>query len=288
MHKVLYLILTALTLFLNSCGGSGTDKASGTVPEPELIAFTDFSDINKLASPYWSYGAKNGGTLTFENGYAEGSYPALTKNGDVYVWLSCKVYKFEGCDDLLQIFIEFDAQMPGPIRGGLKFCKVFGQDRYVDPENIGTSNCTFQLNYETGAFYKIGFGDGSFEDNDFQNIIALDSLANSYLGRSPSPEIDYYGGNNWVETDWGEGWHHFRLMVKFNDGTTAENEVPNGEFYVEIDGIPYVKAKNLFNRSYKSSPIQSVGFFNQAQSEGHPGFLINYDNIKISKYGFTK
>lgn len=258
------------------------------IDEPVLITTMDFSDESLLEYPYWTFGSQLGGTLTFENGYAHGEYPPLTKQGGVYVWLSCKIMNYENCDTLSQLFIEFDARMPSESKGGMKFCKVFGQSYENDPENIGVSNCTFGLEYTTGAFLQVSYGDGAELDNDTKNTIVFDGSITSNIGRAPNPEINYYDGNTWEASDWGNEWHHFKLMVKFNDGTTAENEIPNGEFYIEIDDVPYVKVKNIFNRNYNSAPIRSVGFFNQSQGEGHPGFSFDYDNIKISKNGFMQ
>ncbi len=86
--------------------------------------------------------------------------------------------------------------------------------------------------------------------------------------------------------DWGTGWHHFRIHIKFNSGTTTLNEVPDGEIYIEIDGKIYVNATGLFNRNPANGPIDHIEFFGWAQNETQP-FQVWYDDIRISTGGFT-
>jgi hypothetical protein len=64
--------------------------------------------------------------------------------------------------------------------------------------------------------------------------------------------------------DWGTGWHHFRIHIKFNSGTTSQNEVPNGEFYLEIDGKVYADATGIHNRNPANGPINYIEFFGWA------------------------
>ena len=268
--------------------GTEDPQITDVAKKPVLIAEMDFSDPSLIEYPYWSNGSQLGGSLSFQNGYAEGEFPESDSAGVSYVWLSCKLWQFPEGDNLDQIFIEFDAQMPGSVKRGFKFCKVFGLD-YSEDSSYSTheSNCTFGIDYVTGNFSQVNYGDGTgLFAEDTAKSIHFDGSITSNIGRSPNPEINYYGGNSWSASNWGEDWHHFRLMVKFNSGTSPENEIADGEFYVEIDGVAYLYAKNIFNRHYSSAPIRGVGFYNITQN--NPGFKFNYDNIKISKNGFME
>jgi hypothetical protein len=77
------------------------------------------------------------------------------------------------------------------------------------------------------------------------------------------------------------------MHVKYNSGTTAENEVADGEYYVEIDGKVYVNATGLFNRHYSNLPIDRVEFFNWAQNGTQP-FEIWLDDIRVTTGGFLQ
>ena len=73
--------------------------------------------------------------------------------------------------------------------------------------------------------------------------------------------------------------------MKYNSGTTAQNEVPDGKYYVEIDGVVYVDASGLFNRHYSNAPIDRVELLGWAQSGTAP-FEILYDDFRITTGGF--
>jgi hypothetical protein len=92
--------------------------------------------------------------------------------------------------------------------------------------------------------------------------------------------------SDFPSTAWGTGWHHFRMHIKFNSGTSSSNEVADGEYYLEIDGKVYVDATGFFNRNPQNGPIGYVGFFGWAQDDPQP-FDVWYDNIVISTGGFA-
>jgi hypothetical protein len=184
--------------------------------------------------------------------------------------------------------------MPGA-KHGLKFVKVFGQ-RFNDGGGMNIANTTFGLDYtgvDYGSMYSTQYGDGSTIGNDTQSIINFDgsndagTRYHSWIGRSynQGATIDTPQDKIWASSNWGTGWHHFKLRVKFNDGTSKENEIPNGELYVEIDNKVYLNAKGLFNRHYTNKPIQAVSFFDWSQTGSAP-FELWYDNIRITTGGF--
>lgn len=76
-----------------------------------------------------------------------------------------------------------------------------------------------------------------------------------------------------------------RIHIKFNSGTTQQNEVPNEEYYVEIDGNVYVDATGLYNRNPANGPIDYVESLGWAQKNPQP-FKLWYEDIRISTGGF--
>ena len=174
--------------------------------------------------------------------------------------------------------------MPGA-KEGFKFVKIFGQR--LTPDNY--ANTTFETNYTGGDYGSIGqaeFGDGTSLTNDSGNAINFDGAYPQWIGRSygtavvQTPQMSAFSS-----TDWGTGWHHFLIHVKFNSGTTAQNEVPNGEVYLAIDGKVYVDATGLYNRNPANAPIDFIGFFGWAQKDPQP-FQVYYYDIRISTGGF--
>ncbi len=182
--------------------------------------------------------------------------------------------------------------MPGN-KAGLKFFKVFGRQG----ANGSVSNTTFALDYTgiddgIGSLYAISFGDGEHLQNDTQNVIFLSGENPGWIGRS-------YGKTAQVQTpmkkaftaaSWGTEWHTFKIMVKFNDGNSAANEIANGAYYLEIDGNVYANATGLFNRHYNSGDINHIEFGGWTQGGKHgpnPAFDLYYDDIVVSSGGWV-
>lgn len=209
----------------------------------------------------------------------EGSYPIPTGGGAMYVGANYNISSL----NTESVYIEFWAKMPGA-KEGCKFVKIFGARSAA----TGYADTTIYTDY-TGAAYgairQIGFGDGGGLINDSSSIIDLTGLHSS-IGRSAgiavvkTPQASVFSA-----ADWGTSWHHFRIHVKFNSGTTTQNEVPDGEYYLEIDGKVYVDATGLYNRNPANGPIAKIGFFGWAQTESQP-FQLWYDDIRISTGGF--
>lgn len=190
------------------------------------------------------------------------------------------------------VFIEFWAKMPA-VKHGFKFVKIFGRRTNDAGTEIWSgnhyANSTFGVDYtgiDLGGMYAVSFGDGTEIANDTAAIVLLDGSP-SNVGRSNSfAHIATPQMRNFASSMWGTGWHHFRMRAKFNSGTSAQTEVADGAFYLEIDGKVYADASNLFNRHYSNAPIESVGFFGWTQN-GSEQFEVWYDDIRISLGGFV-
>lgn len=183
---------------------------------------------------------------------------------------------------LSDAYVEFDARFPGNVNGS-KFVKFFGRrngDNY--------HNSTFNLLWGTGDFANILFSDGSDVAGDASHVIPFDSQPSPQnIGRGfGTAVVQVPQGKIFSATDWGNEWHHFKFRYKQNDGTTSGNEVPNGAFYVEIDGDVYLDAQNLFNRHHTNEPgLSKIEFGGWAQGGGG-AFEMQIDNVRVSAGGF--
>jgi hypothetical protein len=244
-----------------------------------------------IGVPGWVIGAQNGGSVavpvttgpdgTTAEAALEGIYPTEPASGGYNMWADYSVKNLNTED----IYIEFWAKMPAAM-GGCKFLKIFGDIASTS----GFANATFGTDYtgiQSGAILQVTFGDGSGLKNDGQNVIKLDGSHPDMIGRSygtavvKTPQMSGFSA-----AEWGSNWHHFLVHVKFNSGTTAQNQVPDGEFFLEIDGKVYVDATDLYNRNPANGPIQEVELFGWAQNDPQP-FQVWYDDIRISTGGFV-
>lgn len=245
-----------------------------------------------IDSTGWVFGAQKGGSISVQATSApgatgatvdalEGSYP-IPVDGQ-YIWADYKVAQFSTED----VYIEFWAKMPGA-KEGCKFLKIFGKRPLSGTDSY--ANTTIGADYtgtDNASVRQVAFGDGTTLVNDSQNVINFNGSYPEWIGRSygtavvKTPQMQGFSA-----TDWGTGWHHFRIHVKFNSGTTSQNEVPNGEYYVEIDGKVYVDATGLYNRNPADGPIDRIEFFGWAQNGTVP-FQLWYDDIRISTGGFV-
>lgn len=260
-------------------------------PKVRLLGLGNFS-TGSITPPTvlagYTWGADSDGSMVVESGALRMNYPALVGDplwqGGIYNYLN-----FNVPDGHKELYIKFDAKLPNA-KHGLKFCKIFGRNATGGSNTV--ANTTFGLDYtglDNGSMRAIAFGDGTTDSNDTQKVVFLDGTNGSWLGRSWGIGANIVsGGQMFDSADWGTGWHTFRFKIKFNDGTTAGNEVNNGELLVNIDGVDYVHATGLFNRHYTNGNIAYVAFgdWTQAPTAGSPAFDIHYDNIAISTNGF--
>jgi len=240
-----------------------------------------------VGAPNWIIGAQNGGSVGAQATTGPAGSPVdaleglyLAGNAGQSMWADYSVNSLQTED----IYIEFWAKMP-VAKGGCKFLKIFGQ-RSATGQFAAATFGTDYTGIDPGALLQVTFGDGTTQINDGQNVIKLDGSNPSYIGRSygtavvKTPQMSGFS-----PADWGTGWHHFRVHVKFNSGTTAQNQVPDGEFYLEIDGKVYVDATRLYNRNPANGPIDYVELFGWAQNNPSP-FQVWYDDVRISTGGF--
>lgn len=291
-RRIIEFSLASL-LMASSTVLASTSTPSAAVSDGPISLLTELKfNSQTLSAPGWGFGSKRGGVISVQPTTApdsssgtvytlEGSYPAPGLGGQ-YIWADYTVASLNTED----IYIEFWAKMPG-VKEGSKFLKIFG----VHP--IGTNSyadMTFATNYaggDYGAMRQVTFGDGSKLANDGQNVINLNGQYPSWIGRSfgiatvQTPQMRAFSS-----ADWGTAWHHFRIHLKFNSGTSSQNEVPDGEIYLEIDGKVYVNATGLYNRNPANGPIDRIEFFGWAQSEPQP-FQVWYSDIRISTGGFV-
>jgi len=244
--------------------------------------------LANLTPAGWQFGAQAGATIAISkdtsqnyNGGASSivaTYPTAT--GGVYAWGVYDISDLATRD----VYIEFWAKMP-KAKQGLKFLKIFG----VAASNGATANTTFALDYtggDNGSLYQISFGDGSSPVNDTQNVINLDGSYPSMIGRSyGKATVSTPQKSAFASSSWGTTWHHFKMHVKFNSGTSAATEVNDGAYYLEIDGKVYADASGLFNRHYSDLPIERVELLGWAQGGTAP-FEIWYSNVSITTGGF--
>lgn len=220
----------------------------------------------------------------------EAQYPASGPRGVGGPWANFSVASL----NLESIYLDFWAKMPDA-KEGFKFCKIFGVRSGTSPSGTayqGYANTTLGTDYtgvSQGGFTMVSFGDGTSLENDTQNIVRLTGQSQA-IGISAeqsnplddavvlTPQMQYFTG-----PDWGTGWHHFRIHVKFNTNTQGE---PNGAIYLQIDNKVYVNVTHLANRNPANGPINFIGFFGWAQTDPQP-FDIWYDNIVISTGGWA-
>ncbi len=231
-----------------------------------------------------------GAQLRVENGALRVDYP----DGQSYPSVGLAI----AAVDSREVFIQFRARMPGP-RGGFKFFKVFGynpRDNSLTGWNGSVAsnyaNSTFGLDYTgiedgKGSLYYIGFGDGTETENDTANGIWLAGGNARGIGRSfgratvSTPQM-----RNFRAADWGDGWHTFRMMMRFNSGTTAATEVADGSYFLEIDGRVFVRATGVLNRHWSNRPlIDRVEIAGWSQSNDGP-FSVWYDDVQITTGSF--
>jgi hypothetical protein len=265
-----------------------TSVPTASAGTPTLLTELQFNS-SALSAPGWVFGSNNGASISISstpspvptagNVYAmEGSYPVPT--GAQYIWANYSIARLQTED----IYIEFWAKMPG-VKEGCKFLKVFGQ-RLTSTSYANMTIYTDYTGADYGAIRQVEYGDGTSITNDAQDAIYLSGVNPSMIGRSYgtasvlTPQMRAF-----ASTDWGMSWHHFRTHIKFNSGTTMQNQVPDGAVYLEIDGKVYVDATGLYNRNPANGPIDYIEFFGWAQTESQP-FQLWYDDVRISTGGF--
>lgn len=251
----------------------------GNRPVPTLIASAalggDGNQQFSIPGANWQTGAWNGGSLTKTGGYISMTNPANVDGG---------VYSLTGIEcfglGLRDFYLQFEVKYPGVVWGS-KFCKLHG----AAGSNGYGANCTFGQN-DVGDLTYIGYGDGTQLGQDVNQTIYLDG--GKYMGRNASIA-------DWVVQPQGtymhqnfndHAWHKFRVHAKFNTGTSAQDEVPDGEFFLEVDDVVQCHVRNIYNRHYLNPPIAEVNIGGWTAGGAQP-FELDVRNVKISTGGFV-
>lgn len=237
------------------------------------------------------WAAYNGASISIEANSLKAIYPQPS-TGEVYVIGNYDLTPYCALGETNHVYVDFYAKMPNS-KQGLKFCKIFG---VRDAGNY--ANATFGLDYtgeERGGLVYVGFGDGTYEGNDTANGIWLDGTNDTIAdGHGPGRSEGLAGyvvtapeNSPWLASNWGTALHRFQFYIKFNSGTSALNEVNDGEMDIIIDGVAYATGRGLFNRHYSNGPMEGIHFLDYAQT-GTAGFDIFIDSIRISQNGWTR
>jgi hypothetical protein len=260
---------------------------SGVSVGQEVLFENNFDDgrLPSAQGTYFSAVPGQGGILSVSSdnslnyngslGSLRAQYPTAVGDGGYYFWTGYTMPR----RDITELFIEFKAKMPGPNREGVKFLKVFSWNE----TGKGYANTTFQAD-ENGSLRHISFADGTINENDVANVIFFDGAYPEWVGRSYGTAVMKTPQK--AAFNWDTSWHHLRYYIKFNSGNSAATEVPDGEYYVEIDGKVYLHAKNVFNRHHSNLPIEKVELLGWAQN-GRAPFEVWYDDVKISTGNFV-
>ena len=271
----------------SGAAGSSGNGSAGAGQTGRVLLFEDFDEATLPTA--FGLGAQAGGQVELSSDPKQtyggagqslrGTYPLAT--GGVYVWGVLDLTAEQTRD----LWVRFRARMPSPSPQGLKFLKVFGGN------DGGYANTTFGTDYtgdEAGSMRCASFGDGTDSENDTQNILLFDGTNPSIAGRAfgkPGYSALTPEQSVWHAGEWGTSWHLFELHVKFNSGTSDQDEVNDGELFVRIDGKVYLDAKGLYNRHPSNPPIERVELFGWAQGGSAP-FELWYDNVEIAIGGF--
>lgn len=284
-------LLAALVLGVSPYALAQTSAEASDGPIASLTYLEVGSSTLSSPPAGWTFGSQEGGADTLAQTPVpaattgtttslKGSYPVAPISGGQYIWANYSVASLNTED----VYIEFWAMMPGAM-GGCKFLKIFGQR----PTSTNYADMTMPTDYtgaDPGGILGMYFGDGTSITNDSQNVLYFDGSELQWIGQSyglavlQTPQMAHFTSGSW-----GASWHHFRIHVKFNSGTTAQNQTNDGEIYVEIDGKVYVNATGLYNRNPANAPIDYIQFFGWAQNDGS-AFSVYYDDIRVTTGGF--
>lgn len=248
-----------------------TDAAAGVT----ILEQADFT--GGVVPSNWSIFTSASGSLDFSGGFARGTIPATdspsTRGTHVNISIPIPAGNFD-------LYIRFRARMPFA-KGGCKFCKVSGLD-------VGGNyaNTTFGTDYSTGDYLEISYGNGEGIINDANVALQYAGNVNGTMRGDGLQNWSAPQGRTFTSTDWGTDWHNFKIHCKFNSGTTEENQVADGEYYVEIDGVVWGHATGIYNRHWTNENIEKIVLYNWSQDAPNQ-FTVDFDDIVISTGGFA-
>lgn len=250
----------------------------GNRPSGTLIASAaldgDGNQEFAVSGANWQTNAWSGGSLSRTGGHIALTNPANAEGG-VYTLVGIECFGL----GLRDYYLEFEIKYPSNVWGS-KFCKFHG----AAGGNGQGANCTFGQN-DVGDITYIGYGDGVELGQDVNQSIDLNGTLN--MGRNASiadflvSPIGRYAASNFS----GNVWRKVRVHAKFNTGTTSENEIPDGVFYLEIGGVVYCHVEGIFNRHYLNPPVAEINI--GGWTAGGSAFTYHVRNVKISTGGFV-
>jgi len=252
-------------------GRTHSKYPNGGAPEGILLASYDF--LTTFPDPA-QYSSQAGGSITemtegtgeSEVGFIRMAYPIDVSGDD-----SGALYNLLDVSALgaTALEVSFRMRMPTAYKWGIKMFKIFGIR-----DGINYTNSTWAFLYPFAQMQSTSFSDGTTVSNDQAQAIRLDGNNRDWLGRNyvggtaPNDLIAGAVVNTPQNADWfidDEDWHDYVIRYKANTGTTAENEVNDGEYFISVDGNVYVDAAGLFNRHYTNGAIDSMHFGDWSQ-----------------------
>lgn len=230
------------------------------------------------------YTAVDGGVITLNAGYLRMDYPSHIGVGNVYNELRIP------CGGATDVYIQFDARFPQAARNNPKLCKYHG----IESPTENYTNITIQpTNAGTFRMYRVLFGDGTMFNKDpvsgtpeaNDNSTAFNFLNDEpwLFGRNEGvATVVQHSLTDFIWTD--TNWHTFKIHVKLNSGTTALNEVNDGEFYVEIDGQVYLHVTDCYNKHYSNNGFEKISLGDWSENFG--AYALDFRNVKGSLGGW--
>lgn len=279
------LLINPSTPFFESFWPAGNRGSAGV-----LIARADWAQHGLTPTALPGYAGttswihwEGGASITQNGTFARGVYPDTT-GSNVNGGFALQLDESLAIDD---IYIQMDVRYPlaAPAKQGLKFLKFFGADG-DNVSTFGSANFTFNPQYDNNGIWDwVAFGDGTTTGNDTTNAIFFTNTNPTWIGRSfglPSVSISRPANSNF---QFDSNWHTIKVNARYNTGTSAGNEIPNGRFYVEIDGVVHLDAQGFFNKHPQNKRIfKSLELFGWTQNT--QAFTIDYRNVRVSTGGF--
>jgi len=269
---------SSATLTIGGISATFTVTTLSSAGAGTVFARANFSDGNVIPAPItpdavWDKTVLGGSTLTVVDGMLRGYSPLAESDNDIVFAIRADIVTDN-------VWIKFKAKFEGTPHA-IKFCKVHGKT------TNGYANCTFGID-GGGEISRFSFGDGTNTANDTGYILFYDGSYPELTGRNyglatiETPQMSSFAGSLW-----NNEVHEFWCCVKFNSGTSAENEVNDGYMAFYIDGQLYGKITNMFNRHWSNDGIEYISFYDIAQGSDY-GYTLYYDDIVLSVDGFEE
>jgi hypothetical protein len=165
-----------------------------------------------------------------------------------------------------ELFFKFNFKVVGYPSGGAKFLKVRAMK-----DSANYANTTWGINYDTGRFKEISFGNGSSKVNDTQQTIRY----NGDVRGGNGPVVNHATDERDIPRD---TWHTFEAHMRYNTNGQA-----NGEYQVWINGESVLHVTNIKNR-HNDNPQHFNWLYlgNYSHNNWKSPWELYYDNLTIS------